>query len=40
MGGKQYALSPDEYVFAAMSLYLDIVQLFIWLLYLIGLGRN
>ncbi|GFH13292.1 uncharacterized protein HaLaN_09146, partial [Haematococcus lacustris] len=36
MGGKQYAISPDEYVFAALSVYLDIVQMFLWLLYLIG----
>ncbi|KAL6754840.1 inhibitor of apoptosis-promoting Bax1-domain-containing protein [Haematococcus lacustris] len=40
MGGKQYAISPDEYVFAALSVYLDIVQMFLWLLYLIGFASN
>jgi len=26
MGGKSYQISPDEWVFAALSLYLDITQ--------------
>ncbi|KAK3512197.1 hypothetical protein QTP70_000288 [Hemibagrus guttatus] len=28
MGNRQYALSPEEYVFAALALYLDIVYIF------------
>ncbi len=81
MGGKTYAISPDEYIFvrrscvcggpavegaesgsathamlphdrvllvsslvgvpqASLSVYLDIVQLFLWLLFLIGFSRE
>ncbi|EFJ44946.1 hypothetical protein VOLCADRAFT_82555 [Volvox carteri f. nagariensis] len=36
MGGHKYALSPDEYVFAALSLYLDIINIFLYLLQLLG----
>lgn len=41
LGGKhkKYELSPEEYVFAALSLYLDIMTLFLLLLQLIGLCR-
>ncbi|XP_035528765.1 protein lifeguard 1 [Morone saxatilis] len=41
LGGKhrKYAVSPEEYVFAALNLYLDIVSLFLLLLQLIGLCR-
>ncbi|KAM6936470.1 protein lifeguard 1 [Lycodopsis pacificus] len=41
LGGKhrKYQVSPEEYVFAALSLYLDIVTLFLLLLQLIGLCR-
>lgn len=41
LGGKhrKYEVSPEEYVFAALNLYLDIVSLFLMLLRLIGLCR-
>ncbi|XP_041962155.1 protein lifeguard 1 [Alosa sapidissima] len=40
LGGKhKYSLDPEEYVFAALNLYLDIVTLFLLLLQLIGLCR-
>ncbi|XP_034031180.1 protein lifeguard 1 isoform X1 [Thalassophryne amazonica] len=41
LGGKhrKYSVSPEEYVFAALNLYLDIVTLFLLLLQLIGLCR-
>lgn len=41
VGGKhrKYEVSPEEYVFAALNLYLDIVTLFLLLLQLIGLFR-
>ncbi|XP_041799294.1 protein lifeguard 1 [Chelmon rostratus] len=41
LGGKhrKYEVSPEEYVFAALNLYLDIVFLFLLLLQLIGLCR-
>jgi FtsH-binding integral membrane protein len=37
MGGKhKYSISPEEYVFAALNLYLDIVQIFLYILQIIG----
>ncbi|GLC43267.1 hypothetical protein PLESTB_001492300 [Pleodorina starrii] len=36
MGGHKYALSPDEYVMATLSLYLDIINIFLYLLQLLG----
>ncbi|CAL8248618.1 unnamed protein product [Lota lota] len=41
IGGKhrKYSVSPEEYVFAALNLYLDIITLFLLLLQLIGLCR-
>ncbi|XP_013379933.1 protein lifeguard 3 isoform X1 [Lingula anatina] len=35
-GGKKYSLSPEEYIFAALQLYLDIVYLFLIILSLFG----
>ena len=40
MGGKhKYALDPEEYVFASLNLYLDIINLFLMILSLVG-DRN
>ncbi|XP_004702863.2 protein lifeguard 2 [Echinops telfairi] len=41
IGGKHhyYSLSPEEYVFAVLSIYLDIINIFIFILQLVGLGR-
>lgn len=41
MGGKhkKYQISPDEYVFAALNLYLDIINLFLYILALLGNRR-
>ena len=37
MGGKhKYSLSPEEYIFAALNLYLDIINLFLYLLSIFG----
>ena len=39
LGGKhKYAISMDEYVFAALNLYLDIINLFLYLLRIVGGG--
>ena len=38
-GNKKYSISPEEYVFAALNLYLDIMNLFILILSLVGRGR-
>ncbi|XP_054883617.1 fas apoptotic inhibitory molecule 2b isoform X2 [Poeciliopsis prolifica] len=40
LGNKRYAISPEEYVFATLSLYLDIIYLFSFLLQLSGSGRD
>ena len=41
LGGKhKYSLNPEEYVFAALNLYLDIINLFILILLLVGGGRR
>lgn len=39
LGGNKYSLSPEEYIFAALNLYLDIVNLFLLLLQLINICR-
>ena len=36
-GGKKYAMSPEDYVFAALNLYIDIIMLFIYILQIIGI---
>ncbi|XP_063780875.1 protein lifeguard 2-like isoform X2 [Pseudophryne corroboree] len=39
-GGKhRYSLSPEEYIYAALNIYVDIVNLFLLLLQLFGLCR-
>lgn len=41
MGGKhRYSVSPEEYIFAVLNLYLDIVQIFMYTLRIIGLRRD
>ncbi|XP_076453208.1 protein lifeguard 1-like [Babylonia areolata] len=41
LGGKhKYSLSPEEYIFAALNLYLDIINLFLYILSIIGLARD
>ena len=37
MGGKhKYALDPEEYIFASLNLYLDIINLFLFILRIVG----
>merc|ERR1712018_19857 len=41
MGGKhKYALDPEEYIFASLNLYLDIINLFLYILMIVGASRN
>lgn len=41
VGGKhQFKLSPDEYVFGAVAIYLDIINLFLHILRILGSNRN
>lgn len=37
---RKYKLSPDEYIFAAIAIYLDIINLFLDLLMLFGKRRD
>jgi protein lifeguard len=39
LGGKhKFKISTEEYIFAAMMLYLDIINLFLYILALLGGG--
>ncbi|KAH8405854.1 hypothetical protein KR215_010638 [Drosophila sulfurigaster] len=41
MGGDhKYSISPEEYIFAALNLYLDVVNIFIYILTIIGASRD
>ncbi|XP_068618824.1 protein lifeguard 1-like isoform X2 [Battus philenor] len=41
MGGKhKYSISPEEYVFAALNLYLDVINIFVYILTIIGASRD
>lgn len=39
MGGRKYEISPEEHIFAAIMLFMDIVQIFWFILTLLG-DRN
>lgn len=39
MGKGELRLGIDDYVFAALNLYLDIIQLFLYILRLLGERR-
>lgn len=41
IGGKhKYSISPEEYIFAALNLYLDIINIFLYILTIIGVSRD
>uniref|UniRef100_A0A1Q3EUD2 Putative n-methyl-d-aspartate receptor glutamate-binding subunit n=1 Tax=Culex tarsalis TaxID=7177 RepID=A0A1Q3EUD2_CULTA len=41
MGGEhKYSISPEEYIFAALNLYLDIINIFLYILTIIGASRD
>jgi len=41
MGGNHaYSLSPEEYIFASLNIYLDIVNLFLYILLIFAGGRD
>ncbi|XP_051576186.1 glutamate receptor, ionotropic, N-methyl D-aspartate-associated protein 1b (glutamate binding) [Myxocyprinus asiaticus] len=40
LGNKKLSLSPEEYVFAALNLYMDIIHIFLYILQLFGRSRN
>ncbi|KAJ0041677.1 hypothetical protein NL108_008633 [Boleophthalmus pectinirostris] len=36
IGNRKYSIGPDEYIFAALSIYVDVIQIFLFLLQIIG----
>ncbi|XP_056115432.1 glutamate receptor, ionotropic, N-methyl D-aspartate-associated protein 1b (glutamate binding) [Rhinichthys klamathensis goyatoka] len=40
LGNKKLSLSPEEYVFASLNLYLDIIQIFLYILRIFGRSRG
>ncbi len=41
MGGKhQYSLSPEDYIVAAVLLYLDVINIFVYILMILGRSRG
>ncbi|XP_039974742.1 glutamate receptor, ionotropic, N-methyl D-aspartate-associated protein 1b (glutamate binding) [Xiphias gladius] len=40
LGNKELALSPEEYVFAALTLYTDIINVFLYILAILGRARG
>ncbi|KAM6977981.1 fas apoptotic inhibitory molecule 2b [Aplochiton taeniatus] len=40
MGNKRYSMSPEEYVFATLNIYLDVVYIFSFFLQLFGTQRD
>ena len=40
MGGHKFSISPEEYVFAAIAIYLDILNLFIYILKMMSLAKG
>lgn len=40
MGNRRRAYSPDDYIIASLNIYLDIVQIFLNLLQIIGAFAN
>lgn len=36
MGNKRYTMSPEEYVFATLNIYLDIIYIFSFFLQIFG----
>lgn len=41
MGGKhKYSISPEEYIFAALNLYIDIVNIFMYILTILSATRD
>lgn len=41
IGGKhKCSISPEEYIFAALNIYMDIINIFIYILSIIGASSN
>lgn len=40
MGKKRYNISPEEYIFATLNIYLDVVYIFSFILQLFGMQKD
>ena len=41
MGGKhKYSISPEDYIMAALNIYVDIINLFLFILRLVGAAKD
>ncbi|XP_012688792.2 glutamate receptor, ionotropic, N-methyl D-aspartate-associated protein 1a (glutamate binding) [Clupea harengus] len=40
LGNKQLSLSPEEYIFASLNLYTDIINIFLYILAIVGRSRD
>ncbi|XP_059194600.1 glutamate receptor, ionotropic, N-methyl D-aspartate-associated protein 1b (glutamate binding) [Centropristis striata] len=40
LGNKELSLSPEEYIFAALNLYTDIINIFLYILAILGRARG
>lgn len=40
LGNKKLGLSPEEYVFGALNLYTDIINIFLYILAIVGRTRE
>ncbi|KAG7327008.1 hypothetical protein KOW79_010409 [Hemibagrus wyckioides] len=40
IGNRKHSISPEEYVFAALSIYVDVVEIFLFLLQIIGASQR
>lgn len=40
MGNRRHSLSPEEYIFGALNIYLDIIYIFTFFLQLFGTNRD
>lgn len=40
MGNRRHSLSPEEYIFGALNIYLDIIYIFTFFLQLFGTNRE
>uniref|UniRef100_A0A8C1R2R5 Protein lifeguard 1-like n=1 Tax=Cyprinus carpio TaxID=7962 RepID=A0A8C1R2R5_CYPCA len=40
MGRQKYSLNPEEYVYAALIIYLDIIMIFLYILLIGGGSKN
>ncbi|KAK2857413.1 hypothetical protein Q7C36_005332 [Tachysurus vachellii] len=40
IGNRKHSINPEEYVFAALSIYVDVIQIFLFLLQIIGASQR